>query len=171
MPLIRAQKETLIQNLTSELENSRVSLIVAYTKLGMKANDTLRSQAFEQSGKIKMISNTLLALILKKLGRGLEIPEKQLAIAYGFTDEVTAAKTLVQFGKETDSLEVLGGWIDGNFFDAAQVKTLATLPGKDQLRAQVVGRLNGLIQELVYNLNFPLQQFAFVVNAINESKK
>ncbi|HSX42108.1 MAG TPA: 50S ribosomal protein L10 [Candidatus Saccharimonadales bacterium] len=171
MPLIRAQKETLIANLTSELQNSRVSLIVAYTKLGMKANDELRTKAFEQSGKIKMISNTLLALILKKLDRTLEIPEKQLALAYGFADEVIAAKTLVQFGKETESLEVLGGWIDGTFFDAAQVKTLASLPGKDQLRAQVVGRLGGLIQGLVYNLNFPLQQFAYVVSAISESKK
>ncbi len=171
MPLIRAQKETLVENITHEVQNSRISLIVAYTKLGMKANDDLRTKAFEQSGKIKMISNTLLKLILNKLGRELEIPEKQLAIAYGFEDEVVAAKTLVQFGKETESLEVIGGWIDGSFFDAGQVKTLASLPGKDQLRAQVVGRLNGLIQGLVYNLNFPLQQFAYVVSAIENTKK
>lgn len=171
MPLIRVQKETLVENLLSELQASRVSLVVSYTKLGMKANDELRTRAFEQNGKIKMISNTLLALILKKLGKELEIPQKTLAIAYGFADEVIAAKTLVQFGKETESLEVLGGWIDGTFFDAAQVKTLASLPGKEQLQAQVVGRLAGLIQGLVYNLNFPLQQFAYVVGAIENSKK
>jgi len=171
MPLIRAEKETLISQLESELQGSRVALVIGYSKLNMKANDDLRSKAFEQHGKIKMISNTLLNLLLKKLGRSMEIPAKQLALAYGFEDEVVAAKTLVDFGKESENLEVLGGWIDGTFFDMAAVKTLASLPGKEQLRAQVVGRLNGLIQGLVYNLNYPLQKFAYVVNAIEQSKK
>lgn len=171
MPLIRAQKESLVENLLTELRDSRVALIIGYSRLNMKANDELRTKAFEQNGKIKMISNTLLALVLKKLGREMEIPSKQLAVAYGFEDEVVAAKTLVAFGKETETLEVLGGWINGSFFDAAQVQTLASLPGKEQLQAQVVGRLAGLIQSLVYNLNYPIQKFAFVVNAIEQSKK
>jgi large subunit ribosomal protein L10 len=171
MPLLRAQKETLVENLINELQNSRVSLIVSYTKLNMPANDELRTKAFEQNGKIKMLSNNLLELILKQLGREMEIPAKQLALAYNFSDEVMAAKTLVNFGKETESLEVLGGWIDDHYFDAPQIKTLAGLPSREQLHAQVVGRLAGLIQGLVYNLNYPLQQLAYVVNAIEQSKK
>ncbi len=166
MPLIRAQKEVLVEKLLSELQDSRVSLIVSYAKLHMKANNDLRTKAFEQNGKIKMISNTLLALILKKLGREMDIPAKQLAIAYGFGDEVVAAKTLVAFGKETDALEVIGGWIDGTFFDATQVKTLSSLPGKTELQAQLVGRLGGLISSLAYSLNYPIQKFAFVVEAL-----
>ena len=171
MPLIRAEKETLVENLLNGLKESRVSLLVSYTKLNMKANDDLRNRAFEQNAKVKMISNTLLALILKKMDRTMEIPQKQLALAYGFEDEVTAAKMLATFTKETESLEVLGGWIDGTFFDMAQVKTLASLPGKEQLQAMVVGRLHGLIQGLVYNLNFPIQKLAYAVSAIEESKK
>lgn len=170
MPLIRAQKEVLVEKLLSELKDSRVSLIISYAKLHMKANDDLRTKAFEQNGKIKMISNTLLALILKKLGREMEIPSKQLGIAYGFEDEVVAAKTLVAFGKETSSLEVIGGWIDGNFFDAAQVKTLSSLPGKTELQAQLVGRLGGLISSLAYSLNYPIQKFAFVVEALKSAQ-
>ncbi len=81
-----------------------------------------------------------------------------------------AAKLLSDFAKETEALEVLGGWIDGKFFTAADVKTLASLPSKETLQAQVVGRLAGLIQGLVFNLNFPLQQFAFVVKAVEQSK-
>lgn len=170
MPLIRAQKEALVEKLLGELQDSRVSVVVSYTKLHMKANNDLRTKAFEQNGKIKMISNTLLALILKKLGREMDIPSKQLAIAYGFGDEVVAAKTLVAFGKETDALEVIGGWIDGTFFDAAQVKTLSSLPGKTELQAQLVGRLGGLISSLAYSLNYPIQKFAFVVEALKSAQ-
>jgi len=170
MPLIRAEKEALVEKLVSQIEQSKVALIVSYKNLNSQANLELRDQAFEQGGKIKMISNKLLALILKKTARALELPALQLAIAYGFEDEVTAAKTLVQFGKATDSLEVIGGWIDGHFFDAVQVKTLSSLPSKDELRAQVVGRLGGLIQGLVFNLNYPLQKLAYVIKAVEQSK-
>lgn len=170
MALLRAQKVTLVEQLTSELESSRISIIFAYKNLNAKANLTLRDKAFEQQAKVRMISNNLLRLILKNQKREMEIPEKQLSIAYGFHDEVEAAKLLHEFAKETEALEVVGGWIDGNFFAAADVKTLASLPSKETLQAQVVGRLAGLIQGLAYNLNFPLQQFAFVVKAVEESK-
>jgi large subunit ribosomal protein L10 len=171
MPLLRSQKETLVENVLNDLNKSRVSLVVSYSKLTMPANDTLRDKAFEQHAKIKMISNTLLALMLKKLGRTLEIPQKQLALAYGFDDEVGAAKLLVEFAKETEALEIIGGWVDGKFFDASQVKTLATLPSREQLQAQVIGRLYGMLQGLAYNVNYPLQKLAYVVKAIEESKK
>lgn len=172
MPLLRAQKETLISQLVGELKNSRISLIVAYQNLNAKSNTDLRDRAFDEGGKIKMIPNNLLKLILKELGNesDIEIPQRQLAIAYGFEDEVVVAKLLSDFAKETDALEVLGGWIDGKFFTPENVKTLSLLPTKDTLQAQVVGRLGGLIQSLVYNLNFPLQQFAYVVNAVEQSK-
>ena len=169
MPILRAQKEDLVAKLTAELQDSRVSIVFAYTALNMKANDTLRTKAFEAGAKVKMISNNLLNLILKGVGREMEIPSKQLAITYGFNDEVEAAKILVDFAKETDSLEVLGGWIDGQYFDAAQVKTLASLPGKQTLQAQLVGRLNGLIGGLAYSLNFPIQKLAFVVEAVRNA--
>ncbi|HUD20650.1 MAG TPA: 50S ribosomal protein L10 [Candidatus Saccharimonadales bacterium] len=171
MALLRAQKETLVNDLTEELNSSRIALIFAYTHLNSKGNLSLRDRAFEVGGKVKMLSNNSLRLILKNQNRELEIPEKQLALAYGFGDEVVAAKLLADFAKETESLEILAGWIDGKFFTAADVKTLASLPSKETLQAQVVGRLNGLIQGLVYDLNFPLQKLAYVISAIESSKQ
>ncbi|KKU43631.1 MAG: 50S ribosomal protein L10 [Berkelbacteria bacterium GW2011_GWA2_46_7] len=170
MPILRAQKEELVTRLISVLQDSRVSIIFAYKALNMKANDTLRTNAFNAGAKVKMVSNNLLKLILKGIGREMEIPSKQLAISYGFTDEVEAAKVLVEFAKETETLEVLGGWVDGNFFDASQVKTLATLPNKETLQAQLVGRLGGLIGSLAYSLNYPIQKFAFVIEAVKSAQ-
>jgi large subunit ribosomal protein L10 len=171
MALLRAQKVALVERLTQELEASRVSIVFAYASLGSKDNLALRDKAFEEQGKIRMLSNNLLRLILKNQKRELEIPPKQLAIAYGFADEVVAAKLLSDFAKETKSLEFVGGWVDGHFLDGQALNLLASLPSKENLQAQVVGRLNGLIQSLVYSLNFPLQQLAYVVSAVGESKK
>lgn len=170
MPILRAQKEELVTRLISELNDSRVSIIFAYTALNMKANDTLRTKAFNAGAKVKMVSNNLLKLILKGAGKEMEIPSKQLAISYGFNDEVEAAKVLVDFAKETETLEILGGWVDGNFFDASQVKTLSSLPNKETLHAQLVGRLGGLIGSLAYSLNYPIQKFAFVIEAVKSAQ-
>ncbi|MEK7535170.1 MAG: 50S ribosomal protein L10 [Patescibacteria group bacterium] len=170
MPILRAQKEELVTRLISELQDSRVSIIFAYGALDMKANDTLRTKAFNAGARVKMVSNNLLKLILKGIGKEMEIPSRQLAISYGFNDEVEAAKVLVDFAKETDTLEILGGWIDGNFFDASQVKTLATLPNKETLQAQLVGGLGGLIGSLAYSLNYPIQKFAFVIEAVKSAQ-
>ena len=166
MPILRAQKEELVTRLISELQDSRVSIIFAYTALDMKANDTLRTKAFNAGAKVKMVSNNLLKLILKGTGKEIEIPSKQLAVSYGFNDEVEAAKVLVDFAAQTETLEILGGWVDGNFFDAPQVKTLSSLPNKETLHAQLVGRLGGLIGSLAYSLNYPIQKFAFVIEAV-----
>lgn len=169
MPLVRSEKEALIEKLVAEVSDSRVALVVAYTRLNMKANDDLRTKAFDQGAKIKMISNNLLNLLMSKLDRQMELPQKTLAIAYGYQDEVEAAKSLVAFGKETEALEVLGGWIDGTFFDMSQVKTLSSLPSKETLQAMLVGRLGGLIGSLAYSLNYPIQKFAFVVEAVKSA--
>jgi len=169
MPLIRAQKEELVNKLTEELQNSRVSLVFAYTGLKSQMHEDLRTRAFTHQGKIKMLSNNLLRLVLKNLGVELELPEKPLALAYGFSDEVTAAKTLIEFGRETDTLEVLGGWVDGQFFDTAKISTLAALPSREMLHSQLVGRLGGLIGSLTYSLNHPIQKFAYVVNVIESA--
>jgi hypothetical protein len=99
----------------------------------------------------------------------MEMPQKTLAIAYGFADEVEAAKTLVAFGRETEALEVIGGWIDGTFFDMSAVKTLSSLPSKETLQAQLVGRLSGIIGSLAYSLNYPMQKFAYVVEAVKSA--
>ena len=170
MPILRAQKEELVSKLISELQDSRVSIIFAYTALNMKANDTLRTKAFNAGAKVKMVSNNLLKLILKGTGKEMAIPSKQLAISYGFNDEVEAAKVLVDFAAQTDTLEILGGWVDGNFFDASQVKTLSSLPNKETLQAQLVGGLGGLIGSLAYSLNYPIQKFAFVIEAVKSAQ-
>lgn len=170
MPLIRSQKEELVTKLSEELRNSRIALVFSFSGLNVKTGERLRNEAFEQNAKVRVISNNLLGLILRRLNLEIEIPPKNLGLAYGFADEVAAAKILVNFAKETETLEVIGGWVDGQFFSADQVKTLSALPSKEILQAQLVGRLAGLIGRLGYCLNYPLQKFAYVVKVLEENK-
>lgn len=168
--LLRAQKETLVQKLTEELRNSRVSLLFSYTRLTSQGNRQLRDQSWQEHGRIRMISNNLLRLILKAQNREIDLPEKPLALAYGFADEVSAAKILVNFAKETETLKIIGGWVDNTFLETGELKTLASLPSREILQSELVGSLAGLFQGLVYSLEYPIQQLALVIKAIEEKK-
>jgi len=170
MALLKAQKIALVDNLVEELKSSRVAVLFSYSGLDSESNLSLRDKSFEQGGKIKMLSNNLLRLVLERLGYQLELPEKPLALGYRFNDEISAAKILVDFAKQTEKLEVIAGWVDGRFFEAESIKALASLPGRDALYSQLVGRLAAMLQGLVYSLNFPIQKFAYVVKAVEHSR-
>ena len=59
---------------------------------------------------------------------------------------------LAKASKDTQILQIKGGLIDGAVLDADGIKTLATLPSRDQLHAQLVVALNGPIQGLASTL-------------------
>ena len=53
-----------------------------------------------------------------------------------------------EFGKTNDKVQIVGGVMNMAVMDAASMKQIASLPGKDQLRAQ-----------LVYTINAPVSGF------------
>ena len=53
---------------------------------------------------------------------------------------------LYSFNKTAQTIEFVGAISDdGHFIEADEVKSLATLPSKDQLRAMLIGTLKGPI--------------------------
>ena len=68
--------------------------------------------------------------------------EGMLLYAFNDQDEVAPAQSLNAFAKKNPTLAFVGAiTADGQFMDAADVKALANLPTKDQLRAQLVGTI------------------------------
>ena len=59
-------------------------------------------------------------------------------IAYS-SDPVAAAKVAVAFAKDNDKLVILGGAMGKTALNADGVKSLATMPSLDELRAKLLG--------------------------------
>jgi large subunit ribosomal protein L10 len=65
-----------------------------------------------------------------------------LLYAFNGDDEVAAAQVLNNFAKTNPSIEFVGAIsAEGEFVDSAGVKSLASLPGKNQLIAEVIAQL------------------------------
>ena len=60
------------------------------------------------------------------------------AIVFAFGEVIAVAKALSEFGKDVEALKIKSGMMDGEALDSKKINFLATLPGKDQLRAQLL---------------------------------
>lgn len=57
------------------------------------------------------------------------------------TDAVAAAKATVEFAKTNEKFVLVGGALGRQTLDASGVRTLAELPGLDQLRGRILGMI------------------------------
>ena len=91
-------------------------------------------------------------------------------IAWSYEDPSAAAKVVKAFKKEQgeagEKLKVKAGLIDGSVLTAKAVEDqLATMPGKDELRATLLATLQAPLQQFVMLLNAPAQNLVYVLAA------
>ena len=88
------------------------------------------------------------------------------AMISGKGDAGPVAKAIKAFSSETKGvLSAKGGYFDGELLDAQQVIAIADLPGKDALRAQLLGLLVAVPTGLVRVLNAKASSIVNVINA------
>ena len=85
-------------------------------------------------------------------------------IAWSYEDPSAAAKVVKAYRKEDEKLQIKAGLIEGSVLDAKAVEDqLATMPGKDELRATLLATLQAPLQQFVALLQAPTQNFVYVL--------
>ena len=78
----------------------------------------------------------------------------QLIYAISDSDEVAPAKVLAEFAKNHPALELAGGFSgEGKAMDQAEITTLAKMPSKNELIAQVVAQLLSPINDTISGIS------------------
>ena len=152
--MLKEKKTEVIDELEQGL-TSATSLIVAdYRGLGVSQMAALRRELREADATLLVAKNTLARIAAERAGvEGLlEFLSGPTAIAFCKADPAPVAKALAKAAKETEVLQIKGGVIDGAVLDANGIKTLATLPSRDQLHAQLVVALASPISGLAQTL-------------------
>ncbi|MGQ9489282.1 MAG: 50S ribosomal protein L10 [Anaerolineae bacterium] len=167
MAITREKKETLVSDYVEKLRRSQAFIVTEYRGLTTKQIEGLRKELRECKSEFAVTKNTLFARALTEAG--LSVPEALLtgptAVAFCF-DEVSApARVLTRFAKDSKILVLRGGAMGQFVFDGEGVQALTTIPGKDQLRAQVVGMLQAPLSGLVNVLAGPIRGLLNVLNA------
>lgn len=159
MALSRDQKEAVVDEVSRLLTDSKLTVIARYSGTSVKAMQDLRKHAKNSETQVRVIKNRLAKTAIAKNDNFKNINTSflkgQLMYAFNAQDEVAPAQSLAEFAKEQPQIEFIAAIAaDGTFLPAEEVKLLANLPSKQQLR----GQLAGLIES-------PLSGFTAVVGA------
>src|SRR5690606_16817995 len=84
---------------------------------------------------------------------------------------VTAAKALQSYIKEFGLLSVKAGVLEGRVISADEVKTLADLPGRDELLAKVAGGFTAPLAGFAGALSGVLRGLVNVLDGVRKQKE
>ena len=165
-------KTKVIDEIKEKIESSQAVVLVDYRGLDVAQLTELRKKYREAGVDYKVYKNTMMKFAFKDLGYDEfnEFLKGPSAVAFGIEDPVAAAKVTAEFAKKNEKLEIKAGIVDGKIINIEEVKSLAELPSKEVLVAQVLGGLNAPIQGFANVLQGTIRSLAIVLNAIAEKE-
>jgi large subunit ribosomal protein L10 len=166
------EKYEAVAEIKDKLGSASAFVIADYRGLNVKEMQELRRNMTEADCQIKIYKNRLTKIALAELEMDSmdEYLDGPTAFALSNADPVVVAKTVMDFAKEHEALEVKGGYIDEAVVDAATVKALAALPSREELIAKLMGSLQSPTAGLVRVLDGPMSAFARTLRAIADQK-
>lgn len=154
MALTKTKKHEVVAEVAELLASSKLTVVAKYEGTPVKAMQALRREARDSNTTVKVIKNRL---VIQALGKDEALKQADtsalngmLLYAFNSEDEVAPAQVLANFAKTQPNLQFVGALTpEGTFIGADDVKALANLPSKDQLRAQLVGTLGAPLSGFV----------------------
>jgi large subunit ribosomal protein L10 len=156
-----------VEALKERLGTAKTVVLTEYRGLSVQQLSDLRKQLKGAAAEYKVVKNRLARLAVKgsaldALGVHLKGPT---GLVFTKQDAAAVAKALQAFVKTNPQLQIKLGLVEGKVVQPAELKALAELPSKGQLRSQIVGALQGPMAQLVSLLQAPLREIVYVLEA------
>ena len=160
MPNI-TKKQEIVNEIKAKVNKAASVVLVDGRGLTVYQDTELRKKMREAGIDYKVYKNTLMELAFK--GTPYEPLEAHLAgpttLAISYDDATAAARAINKELKGLPNLEFKAGVVENTLYDAAGIKAIADIPGKNELLSRLLGSLKS-----------PMSSFARVVNEIAKSK-
>lgn len=161
------QKADVVAELKDTLSKVASVVVADYRGLTVEQVNGLRKEIRKSECTYRVVKNTLFrrAIAGTEMEGLTEMFVGPTAIAYSFEDPVAPAKILDKYSESLKKLGLKGGYLEGQVLDETGIKSLAKMPGKDELRAKLLATFQAPAQGFVRLLNAVPQNFAFLLNA------
>jgi large subunit ribosomal protein L10 len=163
----RVTKEQQVNELKEKLAKTSSLVLADYRGIDVPTVTGLRDLFRKVQCEYKVYKNTLVKLAVKGtpmegIGKHLEGPT---AIIFSWESPSAPAKVATKFAKDVEKFVVKGGYFEGQVLDTKGVEGLATMPGKDELRAKLLATFMAPATDLVRTLSAGAQNFAYLLSA------
>ena len=169
----KEEKEQFVSDLHSRLEKAQGTFLVHYQGLKVEDINRLRNELRDIGAEFQVVKNRLLKLACDGTETALikEEMEGPSAIPLTYDDIIGPAKTLINFAKDFQQLDIRKGQISGKVVDPNAIKQLASLPGREVLLSQTLSAMQAVPAGFVRVLGGMMSQLLYVLKAIEQQKE
>lgn len=169
----RPRKEKIVSEWTEKVSRSQALVFTDYKGMSHMQLETLKKASKKLDAEFVVTKNRLMLKALE----GRQLSEEDInqfqnptATLFIYGEYIEPIKQLAKTIKELSLPSVKFGLIEGKAMSKADIAKLATLPGMQELRAQLVGTMKSPIYGLHRSLNWNLQKLVMTLNAIKDTK-
>ncbi len=148
-------KQPIVQEISDNIKDAQSVVVVDYRGLTVAEDTQLRKQLREAGVTYKVYKNTLVNRAIEgtEFAGLAEVLEGPSAFAISTTDATAPARVLAKFAKTAPALEMKAGVVEGTFYDAAGMASIASIPGREELLSRLLGSMQSPVTNLARVLN------------------
>jgi large subunit ribosomal protein L10 len=162
----------MIEEASALVAQSKAIVVAEYRGLDVESVTKLRKQARGQGVQLRVLKNTLARRALTGTPFAGLSDKLVGPLVYGFgADPVAVAKVLSSFAKDNDKLAIKAGVMANFVMDEKGVKTLATMPSREELLARLMATMQAPISQFVRTLNEVPSRLVRTLAAVRDAKQ
>lgn len=155
-------KAPVVEEISEAIKDAASVVLVDYRGLTVAEDTELRKQLRAANVNYKVYKNKMMERAFKgtdceQLQSYLEGPS---AIVISKDDATAPARVIANFAKKAPKLEIKGGIVEGQAYDAKGIATIASIPSREELISKLLGSMQS-----------PITNFARVIKQIAEQKE
>lgn len=138
---MREEKQLLKQEIRDKIDGFESFVIMQYTGLSANMANDFRREMGKSGGDVEIVRKRVLLKAAADAGIELDLSSLpgHVGLVFFGKDPIESTKTLIKFSQDREKvIQVIGGRFDGQLYTGADVERLSTLPGKDEMRAQLL---------------------------------
>jgi large subunit ribosomal protein L10 len=164
---MRPEKANIVEDLSEKLKRSPFLLVTDYQRMNVNHFGELRNRLAPTGAEVHVVKNSFLRRAITA-SEWPDIGEQltgQTAVVTGDKDVAPVAKVLKSFAAEFKVASLKIGVVGRDVLSTADVESLADLPTREVLQAQLLGLLLLPATTLVRLLNEPASALARLLQA------
>jgi len=167
----RNEKSEIISEIKELLESSSAIYLTDYSGINVEDISNIRNQFRNEGVRYKVFKNTLVKRALDEAGKYEKIADHLIGMtgfAFASTNPLAPAKIINKYFGDKEKLALKACYVEGDYFEGSQLKTLATLPTKNELIASILGSINAPVSGIVGSINAVMRDLVSVVDQISQ---
>lgn len=144
-----------VEELAEKIGKAKIVLLTDYKGINVSDVTGLRKSLRGTNAEYKVIKNNITRRAMQSCNiEGLESKlEGTTAVILGYEDYLEPLKAIYEYSKNNEFYKIKGGIIEGKVVSVEELITLAKLPSRETLIAQLAGALLGNISKLAVALD------------------